>query len=53
MNPFETSCQTILQLPDPWEPRLFSLPEGITIEGYLPHFELHLKEIEKLINVNQ
>jgi len=29
MNPFENSCQKILQLLEIWEPRLLSLSEGI------------------------
>ena len=29
MNPFETSCQTILDLLEVWEPRLLPLPEEI------------------------
>ncbi len=29
MNPFESSCQTILDLLEAWEPRLLALPEEI------------------------
>lgn len=32
MNPFEPSCQTILQLIEAWETRLLSLPEEIISE---------------------
>lgn len=32
MNPFELSCQTILNLLEEWEPRLLSLPQEIISE---------------------